>query len=120
MSANSMLKDKKVLCIGNESEQTNRYVNLLAQKNKSRNLGLITQNQLLVDSVGFYHTSLADIDILDLEKFILNFDYVIYIKQPKNSYSDEELYLTTEHMIVFIEKRLKIPMHTENLTNEQK
>ena len=106
------LSNKKVLCIGNQSSQTDKFVTLLAKKNHSVNKGLVNDPGVEIQTNGFNHTSLADIDIFDLETFALKFDYIIYIKQNIKTYDDEELYYTTRHAIVYIENRLKLPVDT--------
>jgi hypothetical protein len=115
-----MLKDKKVLCVGNANDKIDKIVSILASKNKSANKGLLTNHLQIIKENGFYHTSLADIDIYDFENFVKQFDHVIYFKQSLDEYDNEELYYTTRHAIIFVQNRLTIPLEIKDISNAKK
>ena len=107
------------MCIGNQTEQTDKLVSIIAKQNKAESYGLLSDCTVNTKN-GFYHTSVSDIDILDLEKFVLQFDHIIYIKQPIENYDNEEMYYTTRHAIIYIKNRLNIPIETKEISNAKK
>jgi molybdenum cofactor biosynthesis enzyme MoaA len=90
--------DQKILCIGNNSEDTDAKVSQLAQQNQSTNHGLVCDTAVL-PSIGYYHTSLADLipaEVVDLSK---KFDHVILLDQPLEQWSHPVLFSKTLHVI---------------------
>ena len=79
--------NKKILCIGNETEHTDQLVNQLAVSNNSVNYGLISSNNFVPDKFGYYHTTIADIApgsiVINLSP---HFDQIIMLDQHIDSY----------------------------------
>lgn len=104
-----MLNNKRVLCIGNNTPETDKLTTQYAQINSSVNHGLISSIDQTVDAVGFYHSSLGDFNnvtnFLDVVKL---FDHVIFFHQPKETYDDVTTYQLTVHAINLVEGRFDI------------
>ena len=88
----------KYLCIGNPTSQTDEATTSLAELNNSVNHGLATTP----NKPGFYHTSLADITILEAETFIEQIDQLYFLQQPKESYDNEEVYNNTRVLLLYV------------------
>lgn len=85
----------KVLCIGNNTEDTNKKTQFLALRCKMQHHGLVTANSKIV-SDGFYHTSVYDIMFGELVSFAKkNFTKVIVLDQAKHSYSHSDAFYLT-------------------------
>jgi len=87
----------KYLCIGNPTSQTDEATTSLAELNNSVNHGLATTP----NKPGFYHTSLADITMLEAETFIEQFDALYFFIQPKETY-DEPVYNNTRALLLYV------------------
>jgi len=86
-----MLKDKRILYLGNNTEDTDRRTTELSVSAGKTNHGLISKfDGVDVDTfsptVGFYHTSYVDLDYSDLIKLADKFDEIIVLGQPVESY----------------------------------
>lgn len=95
-----MPKNKKILCLGNNTEDTDRRTTALSTSAGKTNYGLISKfDGVVVDAfsptVGFYHTSYVDLDYSDLIKLTNKFDEIIVLDQPIESYQTaHEFYQT--------------------------
>jgi hypothetical protein len=84
----------KILCLGNNSSDTDVQAHEIATKHSLINRGLITSlSALTVD--GVYHTSLADISGPDLFSICEAVDRLIVLNQPIEQWDDPELFLLT-------------------------
>lgn len=103
-----MLNNKRVLCLGNTSRDTDTLTTHYAKENQSTNRGLVEDLTQSITEVGFYHTSVCDIGkdgVLELAK---QFDHVLIFDQPIDSYDCEESYHKTKHAGMLIKNRFKI------------
>ena len=89
----------KVLCIGNNTVDTDNRTTQLAQQNNSTSYGLLSELDgeiIAIDLLpGYYHSSVYDIEynhLLDLAK---RFDQVIILDQPKDEYSHPDAFYRT-------------------------
>lgn len=80
----------KILCLGNNTEDTDNKTSELAVLNNSRNFGLLSNlennfdwDQLIYD--GYYHTSVYDFNRIEIERLQQMFDKTIILNQ---SYKD--------------------------------
>lgn len=104
-----MLNNKLVLCIGNNTAQTDQLTQQQAISNHTINYGLVYLFPEQANK-GFYHTSLADCgDVSTLLALADNFDHIIFFKQPASTYDDETAYTLTSHAVSLIEIRLEKP-----------
>jgi pyruvate-formate lyase-activating enzyme len=92
---------KKVLCLGNNSEDTDVRSRLLAEQQGLFYHGLITEVKDVIP--GYYQTSFYDMSYGDLIELSKNMDDIIILDQPKESYLDEHAF----HQTVSLGKHLK-------------
>jgi len=86
-----MQENKKILCLGNNTEDTDQRTTELSVSAGKINHGLISKfNGVDVESfspaVGFYHTSYVDLDHINLINLAYKFDEIIILDQPIESY----------------------------------
>ncbi len=104
-----MLNNKRVLCIGNNTSETDKLTTQHALVNSSINYGLVTSILQNFETVGFYHSSLGDFEnVTNFLKLIKLFDHVIFFQQPKETYDEITTYQLTIHAINLAESRLDI------------
>lgn len=92
----------RVLCLGNNTEDTDLQTKQLAAKNCSQCHGLLTQIDVaenVTDKEGWYHSSVYDIAYGDLEKLAGQFDQVIMLPQPKTQYSHPDAFYLTVKLV---------------------
>jgi hypothetical protein len=113
-----MLNNKRILCIGNNTAETDALTTQYALSNSSINYGLVTSTQQSIDAIGFYHTSLADFSaVTDLLTLVELFNHVIFFHQAKETYDDITAYHLTVHLINLIENRLGITVDRIDINN---
>jgi len=95
--------NKKVLVIGNNTEDTNIRTENLARRSGSRNLGLLEEGADSAES-GFYHSSLADASSGYLIDTAKNFDEVILLDQPMEEWTSQKILLSTLKMFQEFER----------------
>ena len=109
----------KILCLGNNTEDTDIKTKNLALKNLAECHGLLSDldNEVTADSIGrsgYYHTSVYDIEYGKLFKFAQQFETVIVLDQPKEQYSHPDAFFKT----IQLAKELR-PFTTVLLLNPQ-
>jgi hypothetical protein len=110
-----MLNNKLILCIGNNTRQTDQLASEVAAKYQTVNLGLLTSTTAELQEQGVYHTSLGDLgSVTPLVNLAAEFDHVLFFNQSADSYSDERTYDLTKFAIELIENRLEIPVEIIN------
>jgi pyruvate-formate lyase-activating enzyme len=97
---------KKVLCLGNNSTDTDRQTSKLAQDQNSINHGLITDHQVIPVNFGYYHTSLVDIQPSDLFILIKKFDQLIFLDQPKDQWAHPDAFYLTVQFVKQVESKI--------------
>ncbi len=90
--------DKKILCLGNNSADTDIKVTNLAQQNDAVNHGLVDNADIDV-TAGYYHTTVADLIPGEIIKLSKKFDHVLLLDQPKEQWSHPVLFSKTIHLI---------------------
>jgi len=84
----------RILCLGNNTRDTDDRTTQIAYSNSSVNHGLINKlDSLIID--GFYHTSIYDLTAGEIIKLSEKFDKVIVLGQPKADWSHPDAYLNT-------------------------
>jgi len=90
---------KKILCIGNNSVDTDHRTIELAAKHNSVSHGLISglNGAKVADDFlpGYYHTSIYDLEYFQLLTLCKKFDTVIILDQPKEEYSHPDSFYNT-------------------------
>ena len=87
------MSNKKILCLGNNSEDTDIRAKLVAREQNLEYHGLITEVKEI--SPGCYQTSFYDMSYGDLIELSKNMDDIIILDQPKDSYLDEHAFYQT-------------------------
>ena len=87
------MNDKKILCLGNSSEDTDLKAKLIAREQNLEYHGLITEVKEI--NPGCYQTSFYDMSYGDLIELSKNMDDIIILDQPKESYLDEHAFYQT-------------------------
>lgn len=104
-----MLNNKRVLCIGNNTPETDKLTTYHARINSSVNHGLVTSILQNFETAGFYHASLGDFEnVTNFLKLIKLFDHGIFFQQPKETYDEIITYQLTIHAINLAESRFDI------------
>lgn len=101
-----MSSSKKILCLGNNSEDTDIRTRAIATSNLQEYHGLITEIIPIVD--GYYQTSVYDIEHGKLVEVIKLFDEVIILDQPKESWLDADAFYNTIRLAELILKFVKV------------
>ena len=112
--------DKKILCIGNETVDTDNMVSKLAVENSTLNHGLIADALFMPKKSGYYHTSLADISageiLLDLAA---RFDLVMMLDQSVDSYPHWKSFVNTFRLMINLEKQRYQTDFRSNIHNKK-
>ena len=90
----------KILCLGNNTEDTDIKTRNLAQQDAMECHGLLSDldNQVTADSIaksGYYHTSVYDMEYGKLFEFAQQFEKIIVLDQPKEQYSHPDAFFKT-------------------------
>jgi MoaA/NifB/PqqE/SkfB family radical SAM enzyme len=87
------MNDKKILCLGNNTEDTDIRAKLVAQERNLEYHGLITEVKEI--NPGCYQTSFYDMSYNDLIELSKHIDDVIILDQSKDSYLDDHAFYQT-------------------------
>ena len=85
----------KILCLGNNSDDTDTRVSILATQDETINHGLIENDLFVPINVGYYHTSIADISSGGIVRLSVHFDTVIMLDQPYEEWSHWKILTST-------------------------
>lgn len=108
--------DKKILCLGNNSEDTDYKTKELAKQNQTTNHGLVNSVDFLPVQFGYYHTSILDISFGEILTLAKKFDRVIFLDQDRESWPHWKPLLSTYKLMLELDK-LKIPTEYKNNKN---
>ena len=94
------MKHQRVLCLGNNTEDTDQKTRSLAEQEQVECHGLLSDldGTVTMESVrdsGYYHTSVYDIEYGKLLELADHFDTVIVLDQPKEQYSHPDAFYKT-------------------------
>ena len=90
----------KILCLGNNTEDTDVKTKNLAQQDSVECHGVLSDldDTVTLDSIskpGYYHTSVYDIEYGKLFKFAQQFEKIVILDQPKHQYSHPDAFFKT-------------------------
>ena len=88
----------KVLCLGNNTEDTDVRTHKLADQNQMACHGLLTELDGLTPDIasdGYYHTSVYDIEFGNLLELCRQVNQVIVLDQPKSLYTHPDAFYKT-------------------------
>jgi len=92
--------EQKILCLGNNSQDTDRRTTLLALKNKTKNQGLVVDTDFVPTAAGYYHTTILDIPFGGILELIKHFDCVVMHDQPAKEWSHWKPLLSTYKLML--------------------
>jgi MoaA/NifB/PqqE/SkfB family radical SAM enzyme len=90
----------RILCLGNNTEDTDIRTRLLADQNMVKCHGLISELDCPVDkqsikNPGYYHSSVYDLEYHRLIELAQEFDQLVILNQPKEQYSHPDAFYKT-------------------------
>lgn len=101
------MTDKKVLCLGNNSAATDDATSKLALLNNSINHGLISSINISIQP-GYYHTSVFDLSTGQIKDLVTQFDKVILLDQPIDTWDHPDAFYLTVKIIDDIENLIDV------------
>lgn len=124
---------KKILCIGNNTQDTDIKTRKIAQADAQPYHGLLSELTRPLTSIdynksGYYHSSIYDIEFGKLVELCSKFDQVIMLHQPKSQWSHPDAFYRTIKLLdtVSVPVTLLDPSYKksigyfENLVHENK
>ena len=96
--------NKKILCLGNNSKDTNWLTQNLADKDNTQNNGLIGSGEFVPKDFGYYHTSILDLSFGQIIATAKHFDSIVLLDQPKESWSHWKPLLSTYKLMLELDK----------------
>ena len=106
--------DKKILCLGDNSELTDQMVSELAHQSRTRNHGLVSDSKFKPVASGYYHTTVVDLIPGEIVKLADQFDAVMLLDQDPESWTDPLLYSATQHLLKRLEEKNKTVLFQNN------
>jgi hypothetical protein len=115
----------RILCLGNNTQDTDTRTQVLAKSNNSACYGLISElDQPVIEELvlqhGYYHSSVYDITFGRLIELSTQFDQVIVLDQSKNQYSHPDAFYKTIRVAKEIAKSQTVifldPTHEHGIT----
>lgn len=94
----------RILCLGNNSEDTDRQTRLLASQDHVPYHGLLSEldkpfSSLEYSAPGYYHSSVVDLQPANLKWLIEQFDQVIMLDQPLEHWNHPNQFVNTIRII---------------------
>lgn len=114
-----MTHDKKILCLGNETEDSDTLTTELASLSGSINHGLVDDPLFVPMRPGYYHTTVLDLNEGQIRNISANFDSVIWLDQPQENYPHHKTFLRTFRLIKHLEQ-IGIDVHYLENKNSQR
>lgn len=91
--------EKRILCLGNNSIDTDQKVSLLAKENQTINHGLISDKSFVPNEFGYYHTTVVDLHFGEIVKLAQYFDTIILLDQAQNQWTNPVLFSATNKLL---------------------
>jgi len=119
------MNDKKILCLGNNTEDTDIRAKLVARAQNLEYHGLITEAKEI--NPGCYQTSFYDMSYGELIELSKHMDSIIILDQPKDSYLDRHAfdqtislgkYLKSMCNVTFLDESFNFTVEDEIKTNK--
>jgi sulfatase maturation enzyme AslB (radical SAM superfamily) len=96
--------DKKILCLGNNSLDTDQRTSNLASQDSTINHGVIDSIDFLPELPGYYHTSIIDLSAGEIIKIAKKFNNIILLDQPRSEWSHETVLKSTISLMVNLDQ----------------
>jgi hypothetical protein len=97
--------NKKILCLGTNSQDTDTQTSVLAQSNETVNYGLISDAAIIPTNPGYYHTSIIDVSSGGIIQLAKSFDIIILLDQPMSVWTHWKLLLSTYKVMMELDKQ---------------
>ena len=110
--------NQKILCIGNETEDTDHLVSQLAQNHSTINHGIVTDKSFVPVYAGYYHSTVADIPSGGVAQLASNFNQIIMLDQPKESYPHWKSFIGTFRLMYDLEQTGHAVVYRNNECNK--
>lgn len=95
---------QKILCVGNETQDTDRLTAILAAQSNTQNHGLVTSADFVPAQAGYYHTTVVDLNEGQILNLSSHFDCVVLLDQPQESYPHVKSFIRTFRMFKELER----------------
>lgn len=109
-----MKYNKKILCIGNNTSDTDNRTSNLAEIAGTINYGLIDRPDYEPLLPGYYHTTVIDLPEGEIYKLAEKFDLIIMLDQPQDEWSHQKLLLITFKLMQNLERSGKSVVYRNN------
>ena len=96
--------NKKILCLGTNSEVSDIDTTRLADIDQTTNHGLISTSTFLPETFGYYHTTIVDVFSGGVIELAEHFDQIKMIDQPYGKWSHWKILLSTYKIMVELKK----------------
>jgi len=103
----------KILCLGNNSRNTDLLVSDLAKQSSTTNHGLIEDPSFVPTQDGYYHTTIVDLTSGQIVKLAKHFDQVRLLDQPIQEWTHWKLFLSTYKLIKELDKLIDVRIDNE-------
>jgi len=114
---------EKILCLGNNTEDTDVRTSRLAEQNNSINHGLISELDggcIPEIQTGYYHSSVYDLQYSQLVELALGFDKVVVLDQDVADYSHPDAFYKTVRLAQQLSQTMPVqflnPEHTKGVS----
>lgn len=114
----------KILCLGNNTEDTDAKTRKLAQFDSMQCHGLISEihgsiSLSALEQTGYYHSSVYDLEYYRIVELSTQFDKVLVLDQPKEQYSHPNAFYETIRVAEAIAKVVPVeyldPSYNQNI-----
>jgi len=95
--------NKKILCVGDNSSDTDLRATAMATENATVNHGLIDSDTFVPVDAGYYHVSLPDVPAGGIIKIAPHFDSIVMLDQPHAAWSHHKILLSTYRLMINLE-----------------
>lgn len=106
---------KKILCLGNNTQDTDHKVNDLATSVNATNFGIISDANFVPAFAGYYHTTILDLTFGNIVNIAKYFDNIVMLDQPQEEWTHWKPLLSTYKIMLELEK---LGYNTEFKTNK--
>lgn len=96
--------DQKILCIGNETVDTDNICSKLSSDNGTINHGLISLPDFVPELPGYYHTTVVDLNEGQIFKISKHFNSIVWLDQPQDLYPHWRTFLRTFRLLKSLEE----------------
>jgi pyruvate-formate lyase-activating enzyme len=110
--------NQKILCIGNETEDTDHRVTDLAQNQRTINHGLVVDVSFVPIDPGYYHTTIADISPGGIAHLASKFDQITMLDQTQQSYPHWKSFIGTFRLMYDLEQTGHNVIYRDNKCNK--